>query len=47
MLTDMSNVAKTGILNKEPNISYLDMSFDLENIFVEREKQKLVDLLNK
>ena len=43
----MSNVSKTGILNKEPNILDLDIDFDLENIFVEQEKQKLVDLLNK
>jgi hypothetical protein len=47
MLTNMSNVSKTGILNKEPNILDLDIDFDLENIFVEQEKQKLVDLLNK
>lgn len=43
----MSNVAKTGILNKEPNILDLDIDFDLENIFVEQEKQKLVKFLNK
>ena len=43
----MSNVAKTGIINKEPNILDLEMGFDLENIFVEQDKQKLVDLLNK
>lgn len=47
MLTNMSNVAKTGILNKEPNILDLDIDFDLENIFVEQEKQKLVKFLNK
>lgn len=47
MLTNMSNVAKTGILNKEPNILNLDIDFDLENIFVEQEKQKLVKFLNK
>lgn len=43
----MSNIAKTGVFTKDPNIVDFDIYWNIENIFVEREKQKLVDLLNK
>lgn len=44
---DMSNIAKTGVFTKGPNIVDFDIYWNIENIFVEQEKQKLVDLLNK
>lgn len=44
---DMSNIAKTGVFTKDPNIVDFDIYWNIENIFVEQEKQKLVDLLNK
>ena len=47
IFVDMSHVAETGVLSKETNIIDLHMDWDIQNIFVEREKQKLVDLLNK
>jgi hypothetical protein len=46
---DVSNVAKTGVFSKDHNINimgfYIDS--DIENIFIEQEKQKLVDFLKK
>ncbi len=47
IFVDMSHVAETGVLSKETNIIDLHMDWDIQNIFVEREKQKLVDLLDK
>lgn len=44
---DMSNIAKTGVFTKGPNIVDFDIYWNIENIFVEREKEKLVKFLNK
>lgn len=44
---DVSNIAKTGVFTKDHNIVDFDIYWNIENIFVEQEKQKLVDLLNK
>ena len=44
---DMSNIAENGVFTKDSNIVDFDIYWNIENIFVEQEKQKLVDLLNK
>ena len=44
---DMSNIAENSVFTKDSNIVDFDIYWNIENIFVEQEKQKLVDLLNK
>ena len=44
---DMSNIAKNGVFTKDSNIVDFDIYWNIENIFIEQEKQKLVDFLKK
>lgn len=43
----MSNIAENGVFTKDPNTMDSDIYWNIENIFVEREKEKLVKFLNK
>ena len=44
---DMSNISKNGVFTKDSNIVDFDIYWNIENIFIEQEKQKLVDFLKK